>query len=252
MEEKNKKQNESNKQNKKFDFKKRFSQFKTKEFMKKYGASVYMSLALMVVVATAVGVFSLSYSYDEIGDIDVEIPEISMPEITIPNFTPSKEPEPEKPVDSTQSGIVDDVVHKSYYYPVGGEIIKGFSVDALVFSETLKDYRVHKGIDISAEKGSAVCAYTDGKISKIYDDPLLGKTIAIQHEYDMISYYSNLDSNLPENISVGKEVKAGEIIAAIGSTALSEVGDESHLHFEIKVGNIIIDPTPELESAIKK
>ncbi len=252
MEQKNKKQNEGNGSNRKFDFKKRFSKFKTKEFMKKYGASVYMSLALMVVVATAVGVFSLSYSYDDIGDIDVEIPNISMPDINIPDFSPNTSKEPEKPVDNNQSGIIDDIVEKKYHYPLNGQMIKGFSVDALVFSETLGDYRVHTGIDISGEKGSAVCAYADGTILDIYDDPLMGKTVSIQHDYDMVSYYSNLASELPADIEKGKEVKSGDIIGAVGSTALCEIGDDSHIHFEIKVGNTFIDPTPELNGAIKK
>jgi murein DD-endopeptidase MepM/ murein hydrolase activator NlpD len=187
-----------------------------------------------------------------VGDIDVEIPDISMPDINIPDFSPSTKPEPEKPVDNNQSGIVDDVVEKTYHYPLNGEVIKGFSVDALVFSETLGDYRVHTGIDISGEKGSAVCAYTDGKILDIYDDPLMGKTVAIQHEYDMVSYYSNLASELPADIVKGKEVKSGDIIGAVGTTALCEIGEDSHIHFEIKVGNTFIDPTPELSGAIKK
>ena len=55
MEQNNKKSKENKVVKKKFDFKKRLSEFKSKEFMKKYGASVYMSLALMAVVATAVG-----------------------------------------------------------------------------------------------------------------------------------------------------------------------------------------------------
>ena len=62
----------------------------------------------------------------------------------------------------------------------------------------------------------------------------------------------NLDSNIPESISVGKEIKAGEIIGAVGKTALVEVGDESHIHFEIKVGGVTIDPEKELDGAIKK
>ena len=125
MEQNNKKQKENKGERKKFDFKKRFSEFRSKEFMKKYGASVYMSLALMVVVATAVGVFSLSYSYDDVGSIDIDVPDISIPDIDIPDFIPSQ-PEPEKPVDKPQSGIEEEPpVVKEYYFPVNGKIIKG-------------------------------------------------------------------------------------------------------------------------------
>ncbi len=251
MEQNNKNQKGNKEEQKKFDFKKHFSKFKAKEFMKKYGASVYMSLALMVVVATAVGVFSLSYSYDDIGEIDIETPEISVPQIDIPDINISI-PDDEKPVDNNQSGIEADPVVKKYYYPVNGNIIKKYSVDSLVFSETLNDYRIHSGIDIAADKGSAVLAYADGKVVSVYDDPMMGKTVAIEHDYDLVSYYMNLDSNVPESISVGKEIKAGEIIGAVGKTALVEVGDESHVHFELKVGGVTIDPEKELDGAIKK
>ncbi len=249
MEQNNKNQKEKKFGRKKIDFKKKFTEFRSKEFMKKYGASVYMSLALMVVVATAVGVFSLSYSYDDIGDINVETPDISIPEINIPDFSIGEPDIPEKPVDSNQSGIVEEPVQQEYYYPVNGEILKKYSVDALVFSETLNDYRTHAGIDIEAETGSAVHAYTDGIILDVYDDPMMGKTVAISHDYDLVSYYMNLDNTLPEGIKKGVSVKAGDIIGAVGKTAIVEIGDDSHLHFELKVGGVKIDPEKELEGA---
>ncbi len=252
MEQNNKNSKNNKEEQKKFDFKKHFSKFKAKEFMKKYGASVYMSLALMVVVATAVGVFSLSYSYDDIGEIDIETPEISVPDIDIPDINISIPEEDEKPVDNNQSGIEADPVVKKYYFPVSGDIIKKYSIDSLVFSETLNDYRIHSGIDIAAEQGSAVLAYADGKVISVYDDPMMGKTVAIEHDYDLVSYYMNLDSNLPENISIGKKINAGDVIGAVGKTALIEVGDESHVHFELKVGGVTIDPQKELDGAIKK
>jgi hypothetical protein len=252
MEQNNKKQKENKGERKKFDFKKRFSEFRSKEFMKKYGASVYMSLALMVVVATAVGVFSLSYSYDDVGSIDIDVPDISIPDIDIPDFIPSQ-PEPEKPVDKPQSGIEEEPpVAKEYYFPVNGDIMKKYSVDALVFSQTLNDYRVHTGVDFASEAGSAVHAYTDGVILEIYDDPMMGKTVAIEHDYDLVSYYMNLDNVLPEGIAVGKNVKAGDVIGVVGKTALVEVGDDSHIHFELKVGGVTIDPEKELDGALKK
>ncbi len=252
MEQNNKNQKEKKVERKKFDFKKRFSEFKSKEFMKKYGASVYMSLALMVVVATAVGVFSLSYSYDDLGNIDIETPDISIPEINIPDFSLGEPSEPEKPVDSNQSGIVEEPTVEEYFYPVNGEIIKKYSIDVLVFSETLNDYRVHEGIDIATELGAAVHAYTDGVILDVYDDPMMGKTVAISHDYDLVSYYMNLDNTLPEGIKKGAEIKAGDIIGVSGSTALVEVGDEPHVHFELKVGGVTINPEKELDGALKK
>ncbi len=252
MEQNNKKQKDNKGENKKFDFKKKFSEFKNKEFMKKYGASVYMSLALMVVVATAVGVFSLSYSYNDLGEIDIETPNITTPEIYVPDFTVKDPDTTEKPVDNNQSGIEADPVVKEYYYPVKGEKLKGYSIDSLVFSQTLNDYRVHTGVDYLAEAGSAVYAYTDGVILDIYDDPMMGKTIAVEHDYDLVSYYMNLDSTLPSGVEKGAFVKAGDVIGIVGNTAIAEIGEDTHVHFELKVGGTTIDPEKELEDAKKK
>ena len=48
--------------------------------------------------------------------------------------------------------------------PVEGEIIKEFSKDTLVYSETLKEWITHLGIDIKAEKTSVVKASEEGTV----------------------------------------------------------------------------------------
>ena len=51
--------------------------------------------------------------------------------------------------------------------PVEGYVSKQHSTEALVYSLTLGDYRVHKGIDVSAPVGSEVKACFDGTIENI-------------------------------------------------------------------------------------
>ena len=43
-------------------------------------------------------------------------------------------------------------------WPLKGEILTTFSADALVFNETMQDWRVHEGIDIAASAGATVSA----------------------------------------------------------------------------------------------
>jgi murein DD-endopeptidase MepM/ murein hydrolase activator NlpD len=47
---------------------------------------------------------------------------------------------------------------------------------------------------------------------------------------------------LPEGIEAGCTVKAGDKIGYVGDTAMAELADESHLHFEMTVGGIQVDP----------
>ncbi|MBO5914943.1 MAG: M23 family metallopeptidase [Clostridia bacterium] len=217
----------------------------------KFSAFIYLGLAITVVIVATVGIFSISYDYD------TSLPEISIPEIdfTPDNLTPDKpvtEPETsDLPVGNEQSGVdaeisVPDTPRVMFYRPVEGEIIKSHSLDKLVYSDTMKDYRVHGGIDIAAASGSEVHAFTDGTVSSVKEDYFDGVTVAITHDKGVVTYYMNLAPELAEGISVGAEVLAGEVIGVVGSSARAEALDPSHLHFEMTVNGTQIDPEPEL------
>ena len=125
--------------------------------------------------------------------------------------------------------------------PVVGEVTKFHSVDTPVFSDTLNEWRVHTGLDISAEEGDGVYAAADGEVTKVYSDPFLGRTVEITHEGGIVSVYSNLSS---ESIAVseGQTVKCGAKLGVVGDTSLIELADEPHLHFEVKVGGVSVNP----------
>ncbi len=125
--------------------------------------------------------------------------------------------------------------------PVVGEVTKQHSIDTPVFSTTLNEWRVHTGIDISAEDGSEVYAAADGTVTRVYSDPLLGKSVEISHGGGIVSVYSNLAAT---DIAVkeGDEVKSGALIGLVGDTSLSELAEESHLHFAVKVDGVSVNP----------
>lgn len=127
-----------------------------------------------------------------------------------------------------------------YMYPVEGSVQKAYSGNTLVYSKTMSDWRAHSGIDIRAEAGSDVCACADGVVEDVYTDDRLGITIVIDHKNGLKSVYANLSNGML--IEVGQSVSAGEIISTVGSSALFEAADESHLHFEILQNGEHIDP----------
>ncbi len=218
----------------------------------RFSAFIYLGLAITVVITATVGIFSISYDYDaslppvSFPDIDLNIPDVSIP------FEESElEEESDSHVNNEQSGITPDVSTPTpprtmYYFPVEGEVIKNYSMDALVYSETMKDYRVHSGIDIASTVGAEVIAFTDGVVSAVSDDYFNGMTVVITHEQGVVSYYMNLDSTLAEGIEVGTEVLAGQPVGYVGTTARAEALEPSHLHFELRVNGSHIDPLPEL------
>lgn len=129
--------------------------------------------------------------------------------------------------------------------PVSGEIIKDFSRDNLIYSNTLEEWTTHLGIDFKAEKTSIVKASADGVIKSIKNDPRYGLTVLIEHENGFVTMYSNLLST--EFVSVGESVKQGQTIATVGNTAIFEIADETHLHFEIIKDGLEVDPNLYLQ-----
>lgn len=135
--------------------------------------------------------------------------------------------------------------------PVVGEITKQHSLDMPVFSNTLNEWRVHTGIDISAEEGAEVFAAADGTVSRVYNDPLLGKSVEITHRDGIVSVYSNLAAT---DIAVkeGDEVKSGALIGLVGDTSLSELAEEPHLHFAVKLNGVSVNPLDYISDESKK
>ena len=124
--------------------------------------------------------------------------------------------------------------------PVEGEVIKEFAKDKLVYSDTLKEWVTHAGIDIKSEKTTIVKASEEGTIKSIKNDPRYGLTVVIEHNNGFSTVYSNLLT--AEFVTAGESVKKGQTIGTVGNTATFEISDESHLHFEILKDNVQIDP----------
>ena len=124
--------------------------------------------------------------------------------------------------------------------PTSGSIMKGHSVETPVFSQTLGDWRVHTGIDIAAEIGADVKAVAGGTVTAVRNDHFMGKTVEVTHDGGIVSVYSNLASEVA--VKVGDAVNAGDKLGTVGDTSLTELADESHLHFEILVSGVSVNP----------
>lgn len=131
--------------------------------------------------------------------------------------------------------------HLEFIVPLEGEIIRDYADSNLVYSETLEEWTTHYGIDIKAEKGSAVSAAEKGTVKSIKDDPRYGLTVTIEHKDGFETVYSNLLS--AEFIKEGDEVKKGQTIGTVGESAVFEIVDEAHLHFEMFLNSSNVNPS---------
>lgn len=143
-------------------------------------------------------------------------------------------------IKETKEEPVEEKEELSFSMPVDGEIVKEFAKDTLLYSATLNEWTTHLGIDIKADKTTVVKAAEKGTVKSIKNDPRYGLTIVIEHNDGYSTVYSNLLTS--EFVVEGENVDKGQTIGTVGNTAVFEIADDCHLHFEILKDNCQIDP----------
>lgn len=181
---------------------------------------------------------------------DSEIPEQKETEKSTVKLDETEKPtesekatETEKPTQKPSGGSTNvSTGLPSFTLPVSGTLTNKHDPELQVFSPTMQDYRVHLGIDIQTAENAPVYAAADGTVSKIWVDTLMGYCVAVKHSGNCVTVYKNLAANLPEGIAEGTSVRSGQLIATVGNSAMVEVADEPHLHFEMTVSDLAVDP----------
>lgn len=150
----------------------------------------------------------------------------------------------EEEVAETAAPLSEDTqtaaAEKGYVLPVEGTLAVGHSADTLVYNRTLGDWRTHTGIDLAAPEGTEVVAVFDGVVERVYQDDAFGNTVIVSHPDGMRSYYSSLAPEIC--VAEGSAVEGGEMLGSVGVSALSECGEEPHLHFAMTYEGTQIDP----------
>ncbi|MEO8026409.1 MAG: M23 family metallopeptidase [Bryobacteraceae bacterium] len=122
-------------------------------------------------------------------------------------------------------------------WPVNGRLLSNFGERTDPFSG---DGAFHTGVDISALMGTSVKAAADGVVYFAEYSGRYGKLIEVDHGNGVRTRYAHLSQ-----ISVvpGQEVRKGDIIGKSGATGRVT---SPHLHFEVRLGSIAVNPYPYL------
>ncbi len=159
--------------------------------------------------------------------------------LPVPDGTKPTDPSGEAPTEPTKKP-------NTIRLPLSGTTVSAFSMDALSYNQTTRDWRTHNGIDIAAEAGTKVCAAADGSVYSVYEDDSMGTTVVIRHDGGYTTTYSSLDKQV--TVKTGDTVTAGQPIGLVGDSALLETAIGDHLHFSVSCNGKYVNPDEFLKA----
>ena len=136
-----------------------------------------------------------------------------------------------------------------FVFPCAGQVGMPFAAQTLVYSETLREYRTHEGVDFLGEEGDPVRAAEDGTVTRVWEDPLMGNCIEITHREGYITRYASLAT--PGLVQEGAKVACGQVLGTMGTSAAIECAEGPHLHFELWQLQEALDPMKFLREDVE-
>lgn len=166
-----------------------------------------------------------------------------------PSTKPAAQPDDPEPVkdDTPQPDTQPskETLSKVFTWPVQGTVLRDYSVETLSLDPTLGDWRTHGGLDIAAAQGVKVLSISAGTVEQVYTDGLMGTTVVVDHGGGLQSWYCNLADDVL--VEAGDTVDIGSELGTVGSSAIAEVGVDSHVHLETLLNGQPVDPREYLK-----
>lgn len=227
-----------------------WKKWKESEFFKKMkqvrvNRAVYLSAIIILITLSVVLAITAATNRAN------KTPDPSLPDGDTTQNQPVENPDTDKtPGEDESKPTYDDLVPELALPVSAGTLTKKHSVDVQVFSQTMNDYRIHLGIDIATAEAAPVCAVAAGTVAQMWEDPMMGWCIAVEHKGDCVTVYKNLAKTFAEGITVGSEVQAGQLLGNVGESAWLEIAEEPHLHMEMTVKGLQVDPLEYFSAAV--
>lgn len=99
-------------------------------------------------------------------------------------------------------------------------------------------YIQNTGINYQSDNSFDIVSVLAGEVIEVEEKELLGKSVTIRHDNELISVYQSLGEVV---VKKGDKVQTGQVIAKSGSCDLI-TSSKNNLHFELYVNGTIADP----------
>lgn len=119
---------------------------------------------------------------------------------------------------------------KLAYTPIKGTITSRYGVSSRMRSSN------HTGLDIAASTGTPIKVVASGTVTCATNKGAYGNMVKVNHGNGLETWYAHTSKMY---VTEGQKVKAGEVIAAVGSTGNST---GPHLHLEIRLNGQHVNP----------
>ena len=113
-----------------------------------------------------------------------------------------------------------------------------------IYSDGSANRSLHNGSDFAAPVGEPVYAAGDGKVVMVEERIITGNTVVLEHLPGVFTLYYHMDSFSTE---LGMVIKKGAEIGKVGATGLVT---GAHLHWELRVAGIAVDPLQYIDSPL--
>lgn len=133
-------------------------------------------------------------------------------------------------------------------WPVSGNVLMEYSTEALIYDETLDQYRANDSMSIGAASGEAVVAAAAGTVKSIGQNDRLGNYVVISHGNGLETTYGQLQEAV--DVVVDETVSKGETIGYVADPTWYSLALGTHVEFQVTLEGKPVDPTLYLESTL--
>lgn len=149
----------------------------------------------------------------------------------------------ESGLDSAFTGDWTELADAPSIWPVEGRVASGFGVREDPING---EGSFHTGVDIDAPYGTPVRAAADGEATGASMGAGYGRQVVLDHGHGVLTVYGHLSAIA---VIPGQHVTRGEVIGYVGQSGRAT---GPHLHYEVRLHNVPVNPHKYLRSTYEQ